>query len=395
MPELTSFSDVLSGSRVVVKDHLCSRFRASRSSCALCIASCPKGAISLDGQVLTLDSNACNSCGVCHSICPNGAFEIKGFDDSWYSARIAEKAPDSSFRFSCAFGARDAHLLVPCLSRLTEALVLEPLARGFGAVEILCPDCTACDFGGAEGHRKAVLERASLFARMVGLDSGRILLRETPFVPTPSTLVSDPPVSRRALFGILGRDVLASARTAVSPQEAGDLLTDGEKFRKGIEKKEESAKRVHLRSLLRSFSQRDSIQVGSQGGFLWDLAVSSRCLGCNVCEQLCPTSAIVREEDEKTFRLVFSPDRCTACGICVDSCLPRAIRPKETLDLSLLAGDGTIELFSSSKQKCVLCRIDFLGDQEGLCNLCKTTNRKRETFAKKWLGKGTCDAASE
>ena len=52
---------------------------------------------------------------------------------------------------------------------------------------------------------------------------------------------------------------------------------------------------------------------------------SDKCIECGACFSLCPTDAIVNQEDCTVF---FDNEKClgTTCGLCLDACPTRAIK---------------------------------------------------------------------
>lgn len=63
------------------------------SGCAVCLAMCPFGAISLkpggEGRVAYVESALCKGCGVCVAACPSGALSEPGYTDSQLRAQVA------------------------------------------------------------------------------------------------------------------------------------------------------------------------------------------------------------------------------------------------------------------------------------------------------------------
>lgn len=51
------------------------------------------------------------------------------------------------------------------------------------------------------------------------------------------------------------------------------------------------------------------------------------CVGCGVCERICPASALQVERTEGGgVRVVLLHDRCATCGLCAQECPRQAIR---------------------------------------------------------------------
>ena len=49
----------------------------------------------------------------------------------------------------------------------------------------------------------------------------------------------------------------------------------------------------------------------------------TRCIDCTLCVPLCPTDALVKDED--SGEVTFIKEKCIACGICVNACPYKAM----------------------------------------------------------------------
>ena len=88
---------------------------------------------------------------------------------------------------------------------------------------------------------------------------------------------------------------------------------------------------------------------------------AKRCIECNVCGRLCPMKAIessdgtVLQNTKRTEwgKIVINKHICSACGICVDSCIFEAIR------ISMPKYMGDIEVYAEvyDENKCVSCML--------------------------------------
>ncbi|RKZ05328.1 (4Fe-4S)-binding protein, partial [Candidatus Fermentibacteria bacterium] len=58
---------------VAYEEHLCAHSRATKSGCNRCLDVCPTGAITSNGDSVSIDPNICAGCGECAAVCPSGA----------------------------------------------------------------------------------------------------------------------------------------------------------------------------------------------------------------------------------------------------------------------------------------------------------------------------------
>ncbi|SMB95134.1 2-oxoglutarate ferredoxin oxidoreductase subunit delta [Desulfonispora thiosulfatigenes DSM 11270] len=57
--------------------------KESCKSCKYCVKNCPKGALSIKGEInakgypyVSVDHDKCITCGICYNVCPDYVFEI-------------------------------------------------------------------------------------------------------------------------------------------------------------------------------------------------------------------------------------------------------------------------------------------------------------------------------
>jgi formate hydrogenlyase subunit 6/NADH:ubiquinone oxidoreductase subunit I len=62
-----------------------------------------------------------------------------------------------------------------------------------------------------------------------------------------------------------------------------------------------------------------------------------KCIGCKLCMRDCPTSAIViNKVGEKQFEAHIDLGKCIYCAQCVDSCLKKALEATKDVELAQL-----------------------------------------------------------
>ena len=64
------------------------------------------------------------------------------------------------------------------------------------------------------------------------------------------------------------------------------------------------------------------------------------CIGCKMCERVCPSNAIhitrIEGIEEKKFNARMNLDRCIFCGQCVDSCPKNSLHSTDRFELATL-----------------------------------------------------------
>jgi len=373
---------------VVVDAPLCSRFRTPRSACVTCAELCPTGAIRIADRGAEI-VGTCHGCGVCFAACPNGAFRISGKNDQTVLSTIRDRcaSPPATFRIRCARGDAPADLVVPCLGRLTEVLLLEPLRLGASATEILEPPCEACPSARGVAELPNLLRRARSLAELVGRGREAVREQRVPLRGHPER--RERPVTRRDFLRAMRGQAAGPAATSLA-EEPGRDGKGGSSFRDLLEQRRESVKRSLLLDCLRRFPSRDCgtrevpspspVAVPSREAPLAELTVTPRCTGCGVCATLCPTGAITANWTERDFVLSFRPWDCTNCQVCVIVCGPRAIRARGTVRLDSLLRAQAVPLLQARRATCRLCRDAFPADGSDICPLC-THQQKRQAAA--------------
>lgn len=375
---------------VLIEASLCARFRTSKSDCSICADLCPMSAISISENGAEIKGE-CIGCGVCSAACPNGALRIKERDDKTIIQEIGSKPVGQgakTFRVSCERGDDSSDLIVSCLGRLTDVVLLEPFRMGASKIEIIEPSCSECPSAKAASHLNGTIQRTLYLYDMLGIERDRIYKKEIPL----QGLIKSPekPVSRREFLGAIRKNAMGAAAASIPDFDNKDKA-EAEEFKDVIQKRPGNLKRTLLIESLRNFSQKDrtlkTVYVNSNDAILAEIEVTSECAACGVCAALCPTGAITQIQREDLFSLSFSPYLCTNCQICAKACMHKAINIKESALLNLLLEQKEVELFEGKRKACAVCKMDFIDKGSAdICPLC-IDRHKRQMSAVEMLFK--------
>lgn len=300
---------------------MCVHAHAPFARCEACAAACPKDAILLDDDGLSLDPTACDGCGLCVPACPRAAITLqrpltilfagRRCGSAWATCREVREAGETSLACQHALGHRD-------LDSLAE--------EGVHALHILSGDCADCPNGAGpqqleNAHARHVAIRKSRGAAVVQL----VLYRE----------------------GDAYRAALARAR---------------------VDTDEIDRRRRRLFSALSVPERLPETEASEALAYHSPLINTAFCVACDACTGICPDGALVRERlPQSAYRIV--PSRCSGCQLCLDLCDREAISLQE-------AGPAGETVLRLDPGRCRSCGVPYYRLQEsgsgrdGLCRIC-------------------------
>lgn len=320
--------------------------------CSACVGACPVDAISPDGWLPSVSREACVGCGACVAVCPVDAVRLPGVDRRRFEAELASLSSAAAgmgagLLLYCAGsglpgGSADPWLPVelPCLSMVTAAWLLSPLAAGVPTVGLRGCGSECSAGGGAAGDVADFVLKALVACGVadasarVRLDLGRPDDAEAWEEPVPGSMGSS-----AAFAGLLEPSSTVSALASLP----GWTAATG--------------------------------RIASPGSPLGAVVVEAAgCTLCAVCADACPTGALAMESGPVSVALTFAAGACMACGNCVQVCPEKVVgverdvvrhcrrcgnpvAPASMLDrLESLLGDSSPRLLDSIKDLCLDCR---------------------------------------
>lgn len=313
----------------------CLRNEYFHNDCHICIDLCPKNAIQLVRNKLTLFDNECVECAGCIGSCPTESFEIESFDPNEFAASYAlANTPTVSCKVS-----------TPCLGVFdVEHLLVVVLRSGENATCDLshCTTCSLNENGNMEKTIRGHIDEANRFLEQINIEKR---------IETIDVLEEQAP--RRALFrkgfekvkDALGHEAVVSKSMTASHHAIVSMLMP--------------LKRILLKNSLKEhvgnmgetkFSEASSLFFNKQIDF-------DACTNCGDCTQFCPTDALFATSDKQG--IYFSQGKCIGCGICEDICKPNAITKNDEYDLISVAFDRAQQLVHYDMVMCSECRCPY------------------------------------
>lgn len=272
------------------------RCRAA-DGCKQCVSACPHGSLSRQEGAILFDRTTCTSCGICVADCPWDALRFPRWSPGEIESQLSSIArTGSSGRISILLtchlvGIKEAQgwvpLQIPCQGFVTVPFLLQALSSGRNAVAV-CSCGEACANDG-RGRTERCVDYCRKLLERLGEPPERVQLLDVAdgTVDPPPELpefVPKPSVSPRP--GVFGWSAIKESLDRVVPST---LDAD---FR--LE---------HTGSPLGIIEINEAV-----------------CTLCATCTQICPTNALRYSREDRTVSIQLAPDRCIACGRCVDTC---------------------------------------------------------------------------
>ncbi len=353
---LLTLSQQFDASIIALQPTACLNARFRAAGCTHCADICPaEAAITITNGRPALDNDVCLHCGLCLHRCPTGAFtRPDGF--SRKLVRTLAAVPGGPVELVCPQHPDPTLGQVPyaiqtrrCLAAISAATLLELIATG---KDIWLDDrhCADCPLGMVQSQLAHIAAEANNWAVLLADASLVQLCSELPDASVVSRPVLDatqPPVSRRGLFGIFKPQTAPAADTQT---EASELIKPGRDTAPSDRLPQTlPPERAAVLHTLAQHTPSAPAQMTAEQLPVIDIQIdSTRCTACGLCAKFCPTGALRFLSDDESFALTFRADYCLGqqCNICQPACPEQAvvttsatIRPNILAKRALAAGD--------------------------------------------------------
>ncbi len=343
----------------------CSRLRHRLSKCRLCADHCPTQAISW-GESLEVNADKCTGCGICANVCPNGVFEAnEPNNDTLLSRATLGLKVNGQIAFICSkYQQKSAPsitnagnlLIVPCLGRIDESLLVGCVTLGAEAIWLIDALCQECEYKSGQTIARQTASIANTILGMFGIQKRAFISSELPqranngeaTVVSSSDLNSEA-YSRRDFFRFATRKTNGIAALAASGVIESYLPENN-----GTPAKRKPGlpfylprKRLQLLGFMRKLGEPVYLTASSDRLPFCQLEVNDSCTGCGMCAFFCPTGALKKTEGDGQSVITLQLSHCTKCNLCQEICYKGAIKVLSDLAPQRLISEKEETLFTA------------------------------------------------
>jgi coenzyme F420-reducing hydrogenase delta subunit/MinD superfamily P-loop ATPase len=321
---------------------------------------------------------ACKGCGTCVSACPQDTLDLKlqSFEellnevDSSRDAAIKQKI----LLFACSEGGYSTlraagmnqlkyptsiPILVPCLGNVSETHILRAFDVGAEGVVLLGCGNEKCMYGTGFGQASKSVSFAKKVLGVFGIGEGRIRMLKGDG--------TDPEKFTKQMRDFEQRLIKMDKNPLKKKQPVPLEPLD----------KKGSRKREVLHALLTGFSEKTKIKTGKiEGDFpIGSLIIDEKeCTLCGSCTFHCNTGAM-RYEGKEILDIFNTSTYCIGCGICEEICPEDAIKLEKLIDIGAFI-EKDEKKFDVKIINCSLCGKSLMA--EAALNKLKTRLKKKE-----------------
>jgi ferredoxin len=353
-------------------EDLCAHSRSRIVGCHRCIDLCPAGAITPNGDHVSIDAKICAGCGQCAAACPTGAasYALPPADALMRKLRVLLSTyreaggsnpivllhddPHGTELIDALARHGDglpAHVLPLAVNEVTQVgleAVAAAFAYGASALRFLLRARPRHD---VTGLRKTIALAEPILSGL-GFGEGRVATVET----------DDPDA--------LGEMLRAIAVLPPSPRPASFAPVGGKR----------DVMRLALRELQHAApAPVDVIALPADAPFGAVEINVEGCTLCLACVSACPTGALSADTERPMLR--FAEDACVQCGLCRATCPEKVITLRPQLDFRAATAAVRV-LKEEAPFECIRCHKPF-----GVKSTIDRVSAKLE--AKHWMFKGS------
>jgi ferredoxin len=320
---------------IAVQARRCTRLRHRIATCTRCSDVCPTAAIQWGESTLEVNPAKCTGCGACATVCPTSALSAVSPNDTQLSAAVeAVGTQGRSAIFICGRylklnkRAGAGAILVPCIARVDESIMIGAVAAGSPGVQLVEGACGGCPQGAAHKLAETTVTAANALLEgwgkpdLVQLMADAALEKEN----NPPKIAQAGEVSRRGLFMLL-RGKTAEVASGAIANVAGTAILSSDEIAKESRNQVLSladyprlvpGKRRYLLASLARLGK--PVGPEAETAFWANVRIGETCVGCHGCVDFCPSGALAKFENGDKSGIAFRSARCTGCHLCEEIC---------------------------------------------------------------------------
>ena len=280
----------------------CLRSLSPKAGCNTCEEICAKNSIQLKKNGITID-DSCNLCNECVSHCPTNALtdsgkKFVGAEKKIYLLCLKHELKDDV----------DSNFRIECINFLSTKLLLNIYNKGYREIHTNLSKCTDCE----RSHKlnfeinrtNKILSQLNKPLMSVKEESVETLIAK---VDQLGKIKMNQKVDRRQFFKSFAKDIFGKAYEIVPPTVKLQYWSSTSQILEKWQKNEEKKLSLY------------KIKIDN-----------NKCIQCKACMKMCPQNVWKFNNDD----ILFRPDLCNGCDLCKNICPTSAVDLEENIEFS-------------------------------------------------------------
>ncbi|ACB85847.1 4Fe-4S dicluster domain-containing protein [Natranaerobius thermophilus] len=285
----------------------CISYKMRLMDCDKCSRKCPQNAIKVRKGKVLLSPEDCSGCGICAGACPTHAIKPENLN---YHTKFKEIVQKEQPVLGCDMESDNVDVSFPCLFSLDgeflQSLVLKLGEQGGQQLSFYFGNCFECENFDMYPQFMKSLKKASTLINSLGLNFNfnSITSKEN---LKPNTYY----YSRREILRVFREDTFKAVQDVtedIIPRDRTGLPESRRLLVAQLKKYQES-----------DLPAKNTLTLGG-------LKVVSQCTACGLCVKSCMNQALSLQTGEYETELFHKPWRCFNCGICRNICPPKVLK---------------------------------------------------------------------